>query len=81
MIAVESRGFLFNSRHLSVRAAASSEGWRICVFVGDRVARAVVCSITHENTVDASALSMHLVNKLMTVTQSDVEEGRVKLIA
>jgi hypothetical protein len=81
MIVVESREFLFNSRHLSVRAAASSEGWRIRMFVGDQVATAVVYSITHENTVDASAASMHLVHELMTLAQSDVEEGRVKLIA
>jgi hypothetical protein len=81
MIVVEIRDFLFNSRHLSVRAAASSEGWRIRVFVGDRAATAVVYSITHENTVDASAASMHLVNELMTLAQSDVEDGRVKLVA
>jgi hypothetical protein len=54
MIVVESRDFLFNSRHLSVRAAASSEGWRIGLFAGDQVATAVVYSVTHENTVDAS---------------------------
>jgi hypothetical protein len=41
MIVVESRDFLFNSRHLSVRATASSEGWRIRVFVGDQVATAL----------------------------------------
>jgi hypothetical protein len=51
------------------------------VFVGDQVATAVVYSITHESTVDASAASMHLVHELMTLAQSDVEEGRVKLIA
>jgi hypothetical protein len=30
---------------------------------------------------DASAASMHLVNELMTLAQSDVEDGRVKLVA
>jgi hypothetical protein len=78
---VESRDFLFNGRHLSVRAAAFSEGWRIRVFAGDHAATAVVYSITHENAVDASAASMHLIHELMTVVQSDVEEGRVRLIA
>jgi len=79
-IVSESRDFLFNSRHLSVRAAAFSEGWRIRVFEGDRAVTAVVYSVTHENTADASMASMHLVNELMTLAQDDVEEGRVKLI-
>jgi hypothetical protein len=78
---VESRDFLFNSRHLSVRAAAFSEGWRIRVFAGDQAATAVVYTVTHENAADASTASMHLVNELMTLAQSDVEEGRVRLIA
>jgi hypothetical protein len=73
MIVVESRDLLFIGRHLSVRAAA--------VFVGDQAATAVVYSITRENAVDASAASMRLVHEPMTLAQSDVEEGRVKLIA
>jgi hypothetical protein len=51
------------------------------VFVGDQAATAVVYSITHENAVDASAASMHLVHEPVTLAQSDVEERRVKLIA
>jgi hypothetical protein len=39
---LETRDFLFNSRHLSVRASAFSEGWRIRVFAGDQPATAVV---------------------------------------
>jgi hypothetical protein len=76
----ENRDFLFNSRHLSVRAAAFSEGWRIRVFEGDQTATAVVYTVTLENTSDPAMASMHLVNELMTLAQSDVEEGRVRLI-
>ena len=77
----ESRDFQFNNRHLSVRAAAFSEGWRIRVFEADQVATAVVYTVTHENTTDPATASMHLVNELMTLAQSDVEEGRVRLVA
>ena len=77
----ESRDFSFNGRHLSVRAAAFSEGWRIRVFEGDRAATAVVYTVTIENTADPAMASMHLVNELMTLAQSDVEEGRVRLVA
>jgi hypothetical protein len=76
----ESRDFSFNSRHLSVRAAAFSEGWRIRVFEGDHAATAVVYTVTLENTADPAMASMHLVNELMTLAQSDVEEGRVRLV-
>ena len=34
-IVIETRDFLFNSRHLSVRASAFSDGWRIRVFAGE----------------------------------------------
>jgi hypothetical protein len=51
------------------------------VFEGDQVATAVVYTVTHENTADPTAASMHLVNELMTLAQSDVEEGRVRLVA
>jgi hypothetical protein len=77
---IETRDFLFNSRHLSVRAAAFSEGWRIRVFAGDQPATAVVYTVTHEGTGDAAAASLHLVHELMTLAQSDVEEGRVRLL-
>jgi hypothetical protein len=80
MVVNDSRDFLFNSRHLSVRAAAFGEGWRVRVFEGDRAVTSVVYSVTHENTADASIASMHLVNELMTLAQDDVEEGRVRLI-
>jgi hypothetical protein len=77
----ETRDFQFNNRHLSVRAAAFSEGWRIRVFEGDQVATAVVYTVTHESTADPATASIHLVNELMTLAQSDVEEGRVRLVA
>jgi hypothetical protein len=80
-IVTETRDFQFNNRHLSVRAAAFSEGWRIRVFEGDQVATAVVYTVTHENTADPATASIHLVNELMTLAQSDVEEGRVRLVA
>jgi hypothetical protein len=76
----ETRDFLFNSRHLSVRASAFSEGWRIRVFAGDQPATAVVYTVTHEGTGDAAAACMHLVHELMTLAESDVEEGRVRLL-
>ena len=76
----ESRDFSFNSRHLRVRAAAFSEGWRIRVFEGDHAATAVIYTVTLENTADPAMASMHLVNELMTLAQSDVEEGRVRLV-
>jgi hypothetical protein len=78
-IVIDTRDFLFNSRHLSVRASAFSEGWRIRVFAGDQPATAVVYTVTHESTGDPAAASMHLVHELMTLAQSDVEEGRVRL--
>jgi hypothetical protein len=37
-------------------------------------------TVTHEGTGDAAAASMHLVHELMTLAQSDVEEGRVRLL-
>jgi hypothetical protein len=77
---METRDFLFNSRHLSVRASAFSEGWRIRVFAGDQPASAVVYTVTHEGAGDAAAACMHLVHELMTLAQSDVEEGRVRLL-
>jgi hypothetical protein len=80
-IVTETRDFQFNNRYLSVRAAAFSEGWRIRVFEGDQVATAVVYTVTHENTADPATASIHLVNELMTLAQSDVEEGRVRLVA
>jgi hypothetical protein len=76
----DSREFSFNSRRLSVRAAAFSEGWRIRVFEGDHAATAVVYSVTLEDNADPAMASMHLVNELMTLAQSDVEEGRVRLV-
>jgi hypothetical protein len=62
-----------------VRASAFSEGWRIRVFAGDQPATAVVYTVTHESTDDTAAASMHLVHELMSLAQSDVEEGRVRL--
>jgi hypothetical protein len=50
------------------------------VFHGDQAATAVVYSVTHESTVDPAMASMHLANVLMTLAQSDVEEGRVSLL-
>jgi hypothetical protein len=76
-----SRDFQFNNRHLSVRAAAFSEGWRVRVYEGDRAVTAVAYTVTHDVTADASMASMHLVNELMTLAQADVEEGRVRVIA
>jgi hypothetical protein len=80
-IMIESRDFPFIGRNLSVRAASFAEGWRIRVFAGDQPATAVVYTITHENLADASAATAHLVHALMTLAQSNVEEGRVRLIA
>ena len=60
--------------------ATHSEGWRIRVFEGDHAATAVVYTVTLENTADPAMASMHLVNELMTLAQSDVEEGRVRLV-
>jgi hypothetical protein len=40
----------------------------------------VVYTVAHESTGDAAAASMHLVHELMTLAQSDVEEGRVRLL-
>jgi hypothetical protein len=77
---IESRDFLFNSRHLSVRASTFSEGWRIRVFAGDQPATAVFYTVTHQGMGDSVAASMHLVHQLMTLAQSDVEEGRVRLL-
>jgi hypothetical protein len=54
---------------------------RIRVFEGDHAATAVVYTVTIENTADPAMASMHLVNELMTLAQSDIEEGRVRLIA
>lgn len=76
-----SRDFEFNSRHLSVRAVAFDEGWRVRVYEGDRAVTAVTYTVTHDVLADASMASMHLVNELMTLAQSDVEEGRVRLMA
>ena len=76
----ESRDFSFNNRRLSVRAAAFSDGWRVRVFQGDQAATEVVYAVIHENTADPAMASMHLVNELMTLAQSDVEEGRVRLV-
>jgi len=76
-----SRDFKFNSRNLSVRAAAFNEGWRVRVYEGDRAVTAVAYTVTHDVMADASMASMHLVNELMTLAQEDVEEGRVRLIA
>jgi hypothetical protein len=76
-----SRDFQFNGRHLSVRAAAFEESWRIRVFEGDRAVTAVTYTVTHDIAADASMASMHLVSELMTLAQADVEEGRVRLIA
>jgi len=42
--------------------------------------RPLLFIVTHENAADASTASMHFVNELMSLAQSDVEEGRVKLI-
>jgi hypothetical protein len=80
-VVATSRDFQFNGRHLSVRAAALNEGWRIRVFEGDRPVTAIAYTVTHDVVTDASMASMHLVNELMTVAQADVEEGRVRLIA
>jgi hypothetical protein len=77
---IETRDFVFDSRRLSVRASAFSEGWRIRVFAGDQPATAVVYTLNHESSGDAVAASMHLVHGLMTLAQSDVEEGRVRLL-
>ena len=41
---------------------------------------AVAYTVTHDVQADGSMASMHLVNELMTLAQSDVEEGRVRLI-
>ena len=76
-----SRDFQFNSRHLSVRAVALSDGWRIRVYEGDRGVTAVAYTVTHDIQADGSMASMHLVNELMTLAQADVEEVRVRLIA
>ncbi len=75
-----SRDFQFNNRNLSVRAAAFGEGWRVRVYEGDRAVTAVAYAVTHDATVDAPMASMHLVHELMTLAQSDVEEGRVRLV-
>jgi hypothetical protein len=77
---MDSRDFLFSGRHLSVRASAFSEGWRVRIYAGDQPATAVIYTITHENMVDAAAACAHLVSELMTLAQSDVEEGRVRLL-
>jgi hypothetical protein len=76
----DSRDFNFAGRHLSVRAAAFSEGWRVRIFEGDLPATDVVYTVTHENTTDASMASMHLLNELMSIAQDDVEQGRVRLV-
>jgi hypothetical protein len=76
----ETREFRFNNWYLSARAAAFAEGWRIRVFEADQVATAVVYTVTHENTSGPATASMHLVNELMTLVQSDVEGGRVRLV-
>jgi hypothetical protein len=76
-----SRDFQFNNRQLSARASAFDEGWRVRVYEADRAVTAVACTVTHDVRLDASMASMHLVSELMTLAQSDVEEGRVRLIA
>jgi hypothetical protein len=73
------RDFQFNNRNLSVRAAPVTEGWRVRVYEGDRPVTAVAYTVTHDVTAEAGMASMHLVNELMTLAQSDVEEGRVRL--
>ena len=49
----DSREFKFAGRHLSVRAAAFSEGWRVRVSEGDLPAADIVYTVTHEKTTDA----------------------------
>jgi hypothetical protein len=80
VIVTTSRDFQCNGRHLSVRAAAADGGWRVRVYEGDRAVTATAYAITHDSAVDAPMASMHLVHELMTLAQSDVEEGRVRLV-
>ncbi len=80
---MKNRDFRFKDLALTVRAAAFNEGWRVRVFHGDQPVTRVVYTVAHETAADASMapIPADLVDELMTLAQTDVEQGRVNLIA
>jgi hypothetical protein len=79
---MEPRNFTYDGRQLQVRALPDSEGWRVRVFENDTLVTGVVYSVSHETTVDARMQSVphDLVEHLMQLAQSDVENNIVRLV-
>jgi len=76
------REFNFKERNLEVRAVPDNEIWKVRVFENNRSVTEVVYTVSHENQINAKVqeLSVDLLDELMRLAQSDVEEGRVTLL-
>ncbi|MBK1696619.1 hypothetical protein [Rhodovibrio salinarum] len=79
---IKPRTFTYGGRTFEVRAAAENEGWKVRVFENNRPVTAVVYTVSHENQIDAKIqdLPVDLLQELMRLAQSDVEQGRVALL-
>lgn len=79
---IDLRNFSHEGRNLEVRAVLAQDAWRVRVYEGDRPVTGVVYSVSYETQVGASLQSVpgDLVDELMNIAQSDVEQGRVQLI-
>lgn len=79
---IEPRKFSHDGRELEVRAVPAQDGWTVRVYENGRVVTGVTYSVSYETQIDASlqGLPVDLLDDLMNVAQTDIEQGRVRLV-
>ena len=75
--------FSHNNRQFRVKAFQENDGWRIRVYENDRPVTAITYRVAYETDQDAQmqGISVDLVDHMMDVAKSDIEEGIVKLLS
>ncbi len=78
---IKIRDFTFEGRKLTVKAEPLHDGWKVSVLENGEPAHGFAYSVSHEILQDAAltAVPGNMVEQLMDIAQSDIEEGRVKL--
>ena len=79
---IEPRKFSHDGRELEVRAVPAQDGGTVRVYENGRVVTGVTYSVSYETQIDASlqGLPVDLLDDLMNVAQTDIEQGRVRLV-
>ena len=77
------REFSFHKRSFQIRATAEPDGWAIRIFENGRKVSPLAYKLVYEGEIEQNMRNHpgDFLEHLMTLMQSDVESGRLKIIS